>query len=106
MHSTKHRVLWYTDVDLFTLWAEATLIEENLVLAILFLAYYESFCNCNGERWKQLCLFFKLAISTIALRSSYQAKVHLLLILMETLDPENLLQMVHDETPFRLFAYC
>ncbi|KAL5561138.1 hypothetical protein UlMin_030885 [Ulmus minor] len=103
------------DVDLFTLWAEATLIEENLVLDILFLAYYESFCNCNGERWKQLCLFFKgilsgsynvgkLAISTIALRSSYQAKVQLLLILMETLDLENLLQMVHDETPFRQVA--
>lgn len=48
--------------------------------------------------------FEKLAISTEALRSSYQAKVQLLLILIETLDLESLLQMVHDEIPFRFFA--
>ncbi|XP_062082237.1 uncharacterized protein LOC133788686 isoform X2 [Humulus lupulus] len=100
------------DVDLFTLWAEETLIEDYLVLDILFLAYYESFCICNGERWKTLCLLFKgilsgsynlrkLEVSTEAIRSSYQAKIQLLLVLIETLDLENLLQMVHDETPFR-----
>ncbi|KAM1031237.1 hypothetical protein ACFX2C_035051 [Malus domestica] len=100
------------DLDLFTLWAEETLIEDNLVLDILFLAYYESFCTCNGERWKTLCLLYKgtlsgsynfenLAVSTEALRSSYQTKVQLLLILIETLDLESLLQMVHDAIPFR-----
>ncbi|PON83420.1 hypothetical protein TorRG33x02_208350 [Trema orientale] len=100
------------DVDLFTLWAEEMLLEDHLVLDILFLAYYESFCICNGERWKNLCLilkgilsgsynFGKLEISTEAIRSSYEAKIQLLLILIETLDLENLLQMVHDETPFR-----
>ncbi|XP_062019836.1 uncharacterized protein LOC133736387 isoform X1 [Rosa rugosa] len=100
------------DVDLFSLWAEETLIEDNLVLDILFLAYYESLCTCNGETWKALCLLYKgilsgssnfekLAISTEALRSSYQAKVQLLLILIETLDLESCLQMVHDEIPFR-----
>ncbi|GLT69630.1 hypothetical protein SLA2020_417670 [Shorea laevis] len=100
------------DVDLFTLWAEETLIEDNLVLDILFLAYYESFCTCDGERWKKLCSLYKgvisgdynfgkLAISSEALHSSYHAKVQLLLILIETLDLENLLQMVHDEIPFR-----
>lgn len=100
------------DVDLFTFWAEETLIEDNLVLDILFLVYYESFCSCNGENWKLLFSlykgilsgpynFAKLAVSTEALHSSYRAKVQLLLILMETLDLENLLQMVHDETPFR-----
>ncbi|KAJ0076746.1 hypothetical protein Patl1_36101 [Pistacia atlantica] len=101
-----------SDIDLFTLWAEETLIEDNLVLDILFLVYYESFCTCNGEKWKKLCSLYKgilsgscnfrkLAISTEALNSAYDAKIQLLLILMETLDLESLLQMVHDETPFR-----
>nr|XP_011457925.1 PREDICTED: uncharacterized protein LOC101300415 [Fragaria vesca subsp. vesca] len=100
------------DVDLFSLWAEETLIEDNLVLDILFLAYCESLCTCKGETWKALCLLYKgilsgssnfekLAISTEALHSSYQAKVQLLLILIETLDLESLLRMVHDEIPFR-----
>ncbi|KAM1006778.1 hypothetical protein COP2_003573 [Malus domestica] len=103
------------DIDLFTLWAEETLIEDNLVLDILFPAYYESFCTCNGERWKTLCMLYKgilsgsynfekLAVSTEALRSSYQTKVQLLLILIETLDLESLLQMVHDAIPFRFLA--
>ncbi|KAL5788807.1 hypothetical protein ACOSP7_005756 [Xanthoceras sorbifolium] len=100
------------DIDLFTLWAEETLIEDNLVLDILFLVYYESFSICNGEKWKKLCSLYKgiifgsynfgkLAVSNDALKSSYDAKNQLLLILIETLDLENLLQMVHDETPFR-----
>lgn len=45
--------------------------------------------------------FGKLAVSTEAYRSSYQAKIQLLLILVETLDLENLLQLVHDEMPWR-----
>ncbi|KAL4616065.1 hypothetical protein ACB092_07G172100 [Castanea dentata] len=100
------------DVDLFTLWAEETLIEDNLVLDILFLAYYESFCTCDGGSWKKLCSLYegilsgtcnfgKLAISTEALHYSHHAKIQLLLILIETLDLEILLQMVHDEMPFR-----
>lgn len=100
------------DVDLFTFWAEETLIEDNLVLAILFLVYYESFCSCNGENWKKMCSlykgilsgpynFAKFAVSTEALHSSNSAKVLLLLILIETLNLETLLQMVNDETPFR-----
>ncbi|XP_071717637.1 uncharacterized protein [Rutidosis leptorrhynchoides] len=100
------------DVEVFTLWAEEMLIEDNLVLDILFLAYYESVCACDGKQWKKLCLLFermitgncnfgKLALSTEALQSIYHAKVQLLLILIETLYLENLLQMVHDETPFR-----
>lgn len=40
-------------------------------------------------------------MSTEALQSIYHAKVQLLLILIETLDLENLLQMIHDEMPFR-----
>ncbi|GMP64168.1 hypothetical protein CsSME_00025565 [Camellia sinensis var. sinensis] len=104
------------DVDLFTLWAEETLIEDNLILDILFLAYYESYCTCNGKQWKKLCSLYegivlgssnfgRLAISTEALQSIYHAKVQLLLILIETLDLENLLQMIHDEMPFRYYCY-
>ncbi|KAL2537742.1 hypothetical protein Fot_19133 [Forsythia ovata] len=100
------------DVDLYTLWAEEILIEENLILEVLFLAYYESFCTCDAKHWKKLCLLYqdtitgsynfgKLAISPEAVRSIYHAKVQLLLILIEALDLENLLQMVHDEIPFR-----
>lgn len=100
------------DVDVITLWAEEMLIEDNLVLDILFLAYYESFCSCDGKQWKNLCLLYermisgscnfgKLAISTEAVQSIYHAKVQLLLILIETLYLENLLQMIHDEIPFR-----
>jgi len=48
------------DVELFTLWAEETLIEDNLVLDILFLAYYDSFCTCSGEIWKKFCSLFKV----------------------------------------------
>ncbi|KAL8188648.1 hypothetical protein R6Q57_029668 [Mikania cordata] len=101
-----------TEVEVFTLWAEEMLIEDNLVLDILFLAYYESFCICDGKQWKKLCLLYermisgscnfgKLALSTEAVNSIYHAKVQLLLILIETLYLENILQMVHDETPFR-----
>ncbi|XAR59058.1 hypothetical protein NMG60_11014689 [Bertholletia excelsa] len=100
------------DTDLFTLWAEEMLTEDNLVLDILFLVYYEPYCICSGKQWKKLCLLYegivsgsynfgKLAISTEALQSIYHAKVQLLLILIETLDLENLLQMIHDEMPFR-----
>ncbi|KAK8491474.1 hypothetical protein V6N11_059399 [Hibiscus sabdariffa] len=42
-----------------------------------------------------------LAISPEALSSFYHAKVQLLLILIEALNLENLLQMVHDAIPFR-----
>lgn len=48
--------------------------------------------------------FGKLAISTEALKSSCDAKIQLLLTLIETLDLENLLQMIHDETPSRFFC--
>ncbi|KAL5129791.1 Nucleoporin NUP188 [Glycine soja] len=100
------------DVDLFTLWAEETLIEDNLVLDILFLAYYDSFCTCSSEMWKKFISLYKgilagdynlgkLSITTETQQLSYHAKVQLLLILIETLNLENVLQMVHDEVPYR-----
>ncbi|XP_047333534.1 uncharacterized protein LOC124937067 [Impatiens glandulifera] len=99
------------DVDIFTLWAEEMLIEENLILDIIFLLYYESYSVCNGKQWKQFCELYegaisgssnleKLAVSSEAVRSIYHLRLQLLLILMETLDLESLLQMIHDEKPF------
>ncbi|KAK9129506.1 hypothetical protein Sjap_009993 [Stephania japonica] len=100
------------EVDLATLWAEEILIEVNLVSDTLFIVYYESLCACTCEHWKRLCLLYKgilsgsfnsnmLVISNDARNYFDHCKVQLLLILIETLDLENLLQMVHDEVPFR-----
>ncbi|KAG6410877.1 hypothetical protein SASPL_128950 [Salvia splendens] len=100
------------DFDLYTLWAEETLIEDNLILDILFLVYCESFCACDAECWKRLCALYegivngsynfqKLAISPDAIRAIYHAKVQLMLILIQSLNLESLLQMIHDNISFR-----
>ncbi|CAH9056682.1 unnamed protein product [Cuscuta europaea] len=99
------------EIDFYTLWAEEILTENNLILDILFLIFYE-FCTCNGKQWMKLCLLYegiilgsynfgRLAISAESLSSISHSKVQLLLILIETLNLENLLQMVHDEISFR-----
>ncbi|XP_074312975.1 uncharacterized protein LOC141648320 isoform X2 [Silene latifolia] len=105
------------DTNYFILWAEDMLIEGNLVLDILFLAYYESFCSCSAAHWKELCLlykdmtgettnFMKLGVSTEACKYCDRAKIQMLLILIETLDFEGLLQMTHDEVPFSRNGSC
>lgn len=43
----------------------------------------------------------EMAESSEAKNSFYHAKVQLVLILIETLNLENLLRMVHDDVPFR-----
>ncbi|CAN6324272.1 unnamed protein product [Urochloa humidicola] len=89
---------------------EETLIEVNLILDILFLAFYDNFSRCNGGLWISLCSIFKdilcgyydvgkFAVSVEAKKSFHYAKAQLLLILIETLDFENLLRMIHDEVP-------
>ncbi|VFQ67820.1 unnamed protein product [Cuscuta campestris] len=99
------------EIDFYTLWAEEILTEDNLILDILFLTFYE-FSTCTGKQWRKLCLIYqgfilgsynfgRLAISTESSSSICHAKVQLLLILIETLNLETLLQMVHDEIPFR-----
>ncbi|KAI4376104.1 hypothetical protein MLD38_013897 [Melastoma candidum] len=104
------------DADLYTLCAEETMTEANLVLDILFLIYYESFCTCNGDKWRRLCLIYKgmlsgsynldnLAVSAEAESSFYYAKAQMLFILMETLNLETLLQMVHDKVTMRLNSF-
>lgn len=45
----------------------------------------------------------KLAVSAEAQHSACRVKSQLLMILIETLDMKNLLQMVHDGVPFRFF---
>ncbi|XP_068323186.1 uncharacterized protein [Pyrus communis] len=83
------------DIDLFTLWAEETLIEDNLNS---FMKYFLIQSKLNTFFLQGILSgsynFEKLAVSTEALRSSYQTKVQLLLILIETLDLESLLQMI------------
>ena len=49
--------------------------------------------------------FIKLGVSAEALEYSYRAKIQMLLVLMETLDFDNLLQMIHDEIPLRQVCY-
>ncbi|XP_021775850.1 uncharacterized protein LOC110739698 isoform X1 [Chenopodium quinoa] len=105
------------DVDLFILWGEEILIEANLILDILFLVYYESFSTCSASKWKDLCLlykdmtagssnFVKLGVSAEACKYCYLAKIQMLLILIEALDFESLLQMIHDEIPFSKDSSC
>ncbi|XP_021753127.1 uncharacterized protein LOC110718576 isoform X2 [Chenopodium quinoa] len=107
----------HMDVDLFILWAEEILIEANLILDILFLVYYESFSTCSASKWKELCLlykdmtagssnFVKLGVSAEACKYCYRAKIQMLLILIEALDFESLLQMIHDEIPFSKDSSC
>lgn len=45
----------------------------------------------------------KVAVSTEARNSFAHVRAKMVLILIETLDLENLLHMVHDEIPFRFF---
>ncbi|XP_020260505.1 uncharacterized protein LOC109836876 isoform X2 [Asparagus officinalis] len=103
------------EVDFTVLWLEESVIEDNLILDTLFLVYYDNFCSCSCEQWKRLCSVFrdmlsgnfsigKLVVSLEARNSLGHAKSQLLLILIETLDLENLLRMVHDEVPFSQFC--
>lgn len=68
----------------------------------------------NGHSFQTLCKYIefqgilsksssiaKLVVSSEAGNSLNHAKVQLLLILIETLDLDNLLLLVHDEVPFR-----
>ncbi|XP_073009852.1 uncharacterized protein [Typha latifolia] len=100
------------EAEFTVLWVEETLIEETLILDILFLIFYDNFSTCSVGQWKTLCSLFKgmlcgpfdvgkLAVTVEAKNTFCHAKAQLLLILIETLDLENLLRMVHDEVPFR-----
>ncbi|EPS65107.1 hypothetical protein M569_09666, partial [Genlisea aurea] len=101
----------HMDVDLSILWSEETLTEAKLILEILFLAYYDSFSTCESKCWKRLCVLYerissrsyhiqKLAVSSEAICSISHVKVQLLLVLIESLNLETLLQMLHDNVPF------
>ncbi|WOL09689.1 hypothetical protein Cni_G18442 [Canna indica] len=100
-----------TEVDHQILWIDESLIEGNLLMDILFLAHYDSFCICNFEQWRTMCSIFKgvlcgslnigkLAVSMEGRNSFVNVKAKMLIILIETLDLEGLLHMVHDEIPF------
>lgn len=51
------------DLRYADLWAEETLIEESLIMNILFLLYYEPAHICTADRWKSLLGVFKDIIS-------------------------------------------
>ncbi|XP_051206671.1 uncharacterized protein [Lolium perenne] len=97
--------------DLTVSWLEESLIEISLILEVLFLAICDNLSRCNGRLWITLCSIFKdmlsgsydvgkFGVSVEAKKSFHYAKAQLLLILVETLDFENLLRMVHDEVSF------
>ncbi|XP_074569458.1 uncharacterized protein LOC141826101 [Curcuma longa] len=101
-----------TEIDYKILWVDESLIEGNLLMDILFLAYYDNFSSCNIEQWKTICSLFKdvlcgplnigkIAVSAEAKESFGLLKAKIVLILIETLNLESVLCMVHDEISLR-----
>ncbi|XP_059074406.1 uncharacterized protein LOC131045463 isoform X2 [Cryptomeria japonica] len=99
------------DLQYVDMWAEETLIEENLILDILFLLYYEPFCICTVDRFKKLLSMFKeiitgcsnigkLAVTQVAQKYAQVVKYQVILIVIEALNFENLLHMVYEGVPF------
>ncbi|XP_042423045.1 uncharacterized protein LOC122010593 [Zingiber officinale] len=101
-----------TEIDYKILWVDESLIEGNLLMDILFLAYYDNSSSCNIEQWKTICSLFKdvlcgplnigkIAVSVEAKESFDVLKAKILLIVIETLNLESVLCMVHDEISLR-----
>lgn len=99
------------DLQYADLWAEETLIEESLIMDILFLLYYEPVRVCTADKWKRLLGVFKdiisgcsniekLAVTQEAQKYAQHVRYQAILVLIEALDLENLLYMVHDNVPF------
>ncbi|KAL2650470.1 hypothetical protein R1flu_018598 [Riccia fluitans] len=99
------------------LWAEEAALEQTLLLDCAFLLYYEPLCVCNFARLKQLISLFEtlvvggskneiLALTPEVDKSVRHAKRQGLLIIIEILDLESLLLMVHNETPFSQGGYA
>ncbi|KAL3701186.1 hypothetical protein R1sor_019208 [Riccia sorocarpa] len=98
------------------LWAEEAALEQTLMLDCVFLLYYEPLCVCKFTRLKQLISFFEtlviggskkeiLALTPEVEKSVRHAKRQALLIIIEILDLESLLLMVHNETPLSQGGY-
>jgi nuclear pore complex protein Nup188 len=98
-------------------WAEETALEQTLLLDILFLLYYEPLHSCKAARLKELLQTFqatvfrssygeRLSITPESARCVVHVRQQAMLILIEALDLENLLLMVHDETPFSLGGHA
>ncbi|XP_024375793.1 uncharacterized protein [Physcomitrium patens] len=101
----------HLDREYTVFWAEETVLEQSLLLDVLFLLYYEPLNSCKAARFKELLSCFqgtvfgsghgeRLVFSTEAARCVAHVRQQAVLILIEALDLENLLLMVHDETPF------
>lgn len=48
------------------LWAEQAVVEEHLVMDIVFLLYFDPLCSCSFMRWKELFVMFKVSTKTFA----------------------------------------
>ncbi|MCO5606557.1 hypothetical protein L7F22_060745 [Adiantum nelumboides] len=99
------------DMMYINLWAEQVVREEHLVLDAMFLMYFKPICSCSFARWKELFVIFKerVFLGTNADRLSVTAeastliehvKHQCLLIMLEGLDLDKLLVMVHEDIPF------
>ncbi|KAG0574974.1 hypothetical protein KC19_VG307200 [Ceratodon purpureus] len=101
----------HLDREYTVIWAEETVLEQSLLLDILFLLYYEPLNSCKASRFKKLLSWFQATVfgsghgerfgfSREAARCVVLVRQQSVLILIEALDLENLLLMVHDGTPF------
>ncbi|BBM99100.1 nuclear pore complex protein Nup188 [Marchantia polymorpha subsp. ruderalis] len=93
------------------LWAEEAALEQTLLLDNVFLLYYEPLCVCKFTRLKELIILFEgltvggskneiLALTPEVEKSVRHARRQAVLIIIEVLDLESLLLMLHSETPF------
>ncbi|KAI5080087.1 hypothetical protein GOP47_0005566 [Adiantum capillus-veneris] len=104
------------DMMYINLWAEQVIREEHLVLDALFLMYFKPICSCSFTRWKELFIMFKervfvgtnaerLSVTAEALTLTEHVKHQCLLIMLEGLDLDKLLLMVHEDVPFSHYRH-
>ncbi|KAJ7540471.1 hypothetical protein O6H91_10G016600 [Diphasiastrum complanatum] len=93
------------------MWVEETILEQSLLMDVLFLLYYKPLCICNSSRWEELLLMFQeivfeggsgelLAITAEAKKYIQHIRHQAMLILIEALDLDNLLLMIHGDIAF------
>ncbi|KAH7373926.1 hypothetical protein KP509_17G079700 [Ceratopteris richardii] len=99
------------DMMYINLWAEEIVMEEHLVLDIMFLLYFDPSCFCSFSRWKELYALFKdrvfvgtnverLSLTTEAGSLIEHVKHQCVLIILEGLELDKLLLMVYEDAPF------
>ncbi|CAM6095025.1 unnamed protein product [Calypogeia fissa] len=103
----------HLDREYADLWAEQTAFEQTLLLDIIFLVYYKPLCVCKLTQFKDLLDIFEeiiiwrrrgeiLALTPETEKSLRHGRIQAVLIMIEALDLEGLLLMVHKDIPFSL----